>query len=125
MADLNDTPLSVLEHEDGDVLIVQGNATVADIYTSDDFPCLGDPESDDPAERTAAEDYDRFARQMARQFAAAPDMLEVLKAVEWIGIMNHPDHVKQCGYCQAVLGQGHRDECKLAAAIAKAEGRNA
>lgn len=57
--------------------------------------------------------------------AAAPDMLAVLRALEWLG-MNDGRGVTnlQCPACSALRhrGTGHNPHCGLAAAIAKAEG---
>ena len=61
----------------------------------------------------------------ARLIAAAPDLLEVLKAVEW-----HGHGMARCPMCfgwdSKNGGEGdkrHSKDCKLAAAIQKAEGR--
>jgi hypothetical protein len=60
----------------------------------------------------------------ANLVAAAPEMLEVLKAVEWAGMTDAEDggYEYACPFCDAEVGrrEGHYDNCKLAAAIAKA-----
>lgn len=64
------------------------------------------------------------AEANARLMAAAPDMLSVLKAVEWNGpYVGYAAAV--CPSCDAYRSdnKGHRKDCELAAAIAKAEGR--
>lgn len=58
--------------------------------------------------------------------AAAPDLLAVLRGLEWIG-MNDGRGVTQlqCPACAALesRGSGHNQHCGLAAAVTKAEGR--
>lgn len=57
--------------------------------------------------------------------AAAPDLLAVLKSVEWSGLTDAEEGglSDACPCCDAEEGDGHHDGCKLAAALAKAEGR--
>jgi hypothetical protein len=56
---------------------------------------------------------------------AAPDMLAVLKAVEFVGERDLEDGYvpAACPFCQGEIAAGHEKGCALAAAIAKAEGR--
>jgi hypothetical protein len=56
---------------------------------------------------------------------AAPDMLAVLKAVEFVGERDLEDGYvpAACPFCQGAMDAGHQDGCALAAAIAKAGGR--
>ena len=56
---------------------------------------------------------------------AAPDMLAVLKAVEFVGERDLEDGYvpAACPFCQGEMNAGHQDGCALAAAIAKAGGR--
>lgn len=62
----------------------------------------------------------------ARLMAAAPDMLAVLRDLEWTGLNDGRGvtHL-MCPACSArkSRGSGHNPYCGLAAAIAKAEGR--
>lgn len=70
----------------------------------------------------------------ARLIAAAPELLNILKDVEWQGLEDDPDG-GHYGACPACGGgdpddsntpeeyAGHTEDCTLAAAIAKAEGR--
>jgi hypothetical protein len=55
----------------------------------------------------------------ARLMAAAPDLLAALKAVECIT----QGGFDFCPCCEYVQGAGHRVDCQLAAALAKAEGK--
>jgi hypothetical protein len=66
----------------------------------------------DPPTRTQAE-YD------ARLIAAAPDLYQVIKAVEWVDIDG-----PRCPSCFSSNEFGHSKDCELASAIAKAEGRS-
>lgn len=58
---------------------------------------------------------------------AASDLFAALKDVEWAGIAydeEDGDEVSACPWCEAEERDGkHADHCKLAQAIAKAEGR--
>jgi hypothetical protein len=60
-----------------------------------------------------------------RLIAAAPEMLAVLRGLEWIGMNDGcgVSHLK-CPACSALQsrGTGHNHFCGLAAAIAKAQG---
>jgi hypothetical protein len=56
------------------------------------------------------------AEANARLIAAAPDMLRALRAVEFVG----PRF--KCGECGGQPSTGHTTGCRVAAAIAKAEG---
>jgi hypothetical protein len=69
--------------------------------------------------------YDRDAPLIS----AAPEMLAMLKDLEWAG-GKAKDY--QCGAiwntcpsCQAMSGYGHHESCRLAALLAKAEGKDA
>lgn len=63
----------------------------------------------------------------ARLIAAAPELLEVLLAVEWSGTEETEigDSVGACPWCGNAQADDHTAACKLAAAIAKAEGGGA
>lgn len=77
----------------------------------------------------------REAYANAVLYAAAPELLETLRAVEWSGLEEDPDG-GYYGACPSCGGgdpdnpatpegyAGHTDDCELAAAIAKAEGRS-
>lgn len=52
-------------------------------------------------------------------FAAAPDMLEVLEAVEW---KYYSHRMKTCPCCDWAQDRNHAPDCKLAAALKKARG---
>lgn len=67
----------------------------------------------------------KSGRANARLIAAAPDLLEALRAVEWSGESHDEDGdpVDACPWCGSVVGDAHDAKCKVAAAIAKAEGR--
>jgi hypothetical protein len=62
-------------------------------------------------------DVDTLAN--ARLIAAAPDMLDVLTAIEWRDCSCGPE----CPQCFNFQKVGHRPECKLAAALRKARGQ--
>jgi hypothetical protein len=55
----------------------------------------------------------------ARLIAAAPDLIAALKSVEWV-MGAGPRFCADCGRDRSV---GHYKGCRLAAALAKAEGR--
>lgn len=58
--------------------------------------------------------------------AAAPEMLAVLRDLEWLGLNDGRGVThQQCPACSALKsrGTGHNPYCGLAAAIAKAEGK--
>lgn len=62
-----------------------------------------------------------------RLIAAAPDLLMVLRGMEWLGLNDGRGVThRQCPACSALQsrGTGHNPYCGLAAAIAKAEGRS-
>lgn len=54
--------------------------------------------------------------------AAAPALLEALKLAEWGGTVALSVESK-CPVCGGLMTMSHRPDCKLAAALAKAEGR--
>lgn len=60
-------------------------------------------------------------------FAAAPDMLKVLEAVEWVDINTHTDGTGYdshyiCPWCGNSSKEGHAETCKRQAALKKAQG---
>jgi len=61
---------------------------------------------------------DTYKRGLAR--GAAWELLEVLKSIEWTKA-SYP--FRFCPVCRNAEENGHDKDCKLAAAIAKAEGR--
>lgn len=77
----------------------------------------------------------REAYANAVLYAAAPELLEALREVEWAGLEDDPDGGYYCA-CPSCGGGhpddpatpegyvGHTEDCELAAAIAKAEGRS-
>lgn len=85
--------------------------------------------------RDGVGDWRPMAQQEAdaRLMAAAPDLLEVLRSVEWSGLEDHPDG-GYYGACPSCGGgdadnpatpegyAGHAQDCELAAAIARATG---
>lgn len=54
-----------------------------------------------------------------RLIAAAPDLYEALKAIEYDG---EPGEIC-CPYCETHLGKGHDKNCVIGNALRKAEGR--
>jgi len=66
----------------------------------------------------------RTNEKQARLFAAAPELLEALKSVEWIKGAGTGDR-RYCPHCKAWEHKGHTDDCIVRAAIAKAEDANA
>lgn len=52
--------------------------------------------------------------------ATAPDLLAVLKAVEWLPL--HQPGNRLCPWCGGSQAEGHQDGCPRQAVIAKAEG---
>lgn len=56
----------------------------------------------------------------ARLIAAAPEMMAVLKSVEWVP----SDDGLECPLCWCKKGSGHQDDCPLSSVLAKAEGRS-
>ena len=60
------------------------------------------------------------AERNAALIAAAPEMLDALKSVEW-GYGNFGS--AECPECRAQKADGHDDDCVLGAAIATAEGQ--
>jgi len=54
----------------------------------------------------------------ARLISAAPDMLDVLESVEWNGL----GEFRSCPSCFGWKPNGHKPNCKIAAAIRKAKG---
>lgn len=65
-----------------------------------------------------------IAFSRAQLTAAAPDLLSVLKAVEWNGPSSTGMLMAVCPSCEAYKSdnKGHYENCDLAAAIAKATG---
>ncbi len=60
----------------------------------------------------------------AHLVAAAPEMLAALKSLEWAGY--HEDHYPLCPSCgnrKLARNPKHKEDCILANAIAKAEGK--
>lgn len=76
-------------------------------------------ESNSPICNIFVTDYDRDLAN-ARLMAAAPLMLEALRAVEWVGDAECP----WCGawYVPGSLGPHHKPNCQRQAALAAAEG---
>lgn len=69
---------------------------------------------------------DSEALANAKLIAAAPDMLTVLRDLEWTGLNDGRGVTHaMCPACSALKsrGSGHNPHCGLAAAIAKAEDR--
>ena len=52
--------------------------------------------------------------------AAAPDLLRVLEAVEWV--YNSREGQGECQWCRELERDGHAPDCQRQAAIAKARG---
>lgn len=63
-------------------------------------------------------------RANARLIAAAPDLYEALAALEWSDTKERDEGGVElaCPCCWAVQDDGHKVDCKLAAALAKARG---
>jgi hypothetical protein len=82
---------------------------------------------------TVPEDYEAFIGiepADAALIAAAPEMLAMLKSVEWCQMTINDggtihETVKYCPKCGHGQSEGHRKDCRLSALIAKAEGKNA
>lgn len=66
------------------------------------------------------------AEANAHVFAAAKDMLAVLKSIEWSASVDDEDggYKDGCPVCAESKAEGHMDYCELARAIAKAEGQS-
>lgn len=62
------------------------------------------------------------AEENAHLIAAAPELLKELKAAEWTPAHND---AKRCPSCRQRDIDGHKSTCTLAAALAKAEGKEA
>ena len=70
------------------------------------------------------------SRSNARLIAQAPAMYELLKEVEWSSRvtreLGHPGgHVlayPSCGFCLKTTGEGHSEDCRLAAVLKAVEG---
>lgn len=59
--------------------------------------------------------------------SAAPDLLEVVKEVEWIergwcGNCDRVDYSQCCPLCKRDKEQGHSEDCELSAALKRVEG---
>jgi hypothetical protein len=76
-------------------------------------------ESNSPICNIFVTDYDRDLAN-ARLMAAAPLMLEALRAVEWI--RDSYAKVDVCPWCMGTRLRGHRPDCHRQAALAAAEG---
>lgn len=92
--------------------------------------CVGGPRTDaHPHEPTTAgiamcsmaARNEEENRANAQLISAAPDLLAALKEAEWRG--SDFAEMPACPLCYAREGTDHATDCKLAAAIADAEGR--
>jgi hypothetical protein len=63
------------------------------------------------------------AKANACLICAAPDLYEALKAVEWIVQTDERCIHTQCPECHALIANDHAPDCKLAAALKKADGK--
>lgn len=95
--------------------IQSAGSLVACVYGVEDFPCIDD------------EGRESFALEVvanARLISAAPDLLEALKAIEWVATEDS-SREDFCPSCDRLRQYGHTETCGTAAAIAKAEKRAA
>ena len=60
----------------------------------------------------------------AALIAAAPELYEALKAVEWVVVDFDGVGCLFCPFCYAVEGSKHAKDCELSNALAKARGEN-
>lgn len=93
-----------------DLTIENEGSPVGTVLGSSAFPCLGDPESDDPAERDAAANHDKRAIEIGHLWAAAPGLLDAIK-----GILEVPEAL------EALANWGTDQLIAARSAIAKAE----
>jgi hypothetical protein len=65
-----------------------------------------------------------IAAANAQLIAAAPDMYEALKEVEYSAVLDlDGDYISCCPICDVWAGEKHKDYCEIGNALKKAEGK--
>jgi hypothetical protein len=63
-----------------------------------------------------------YTKANARLIAAAPDLLAACEDVEWVSMNDDGPEMIACPMCYHSKEEGHKSDCRLSAAIARARG---